>query len=159
VDEAAAVIPSPTGDKGIAYTVDGGDVLVCSAEQGFIADFIHKRREYVYGRRYFAVSPCFRNETLDETHSKWFMKLELFGIVVNEDAALWMRSGFVTDADRFYRKSGVKTKGQPTNIGVDLNDAKTGLELGSYGYRVVNDTYLIYGTGVALPRLSLSGGK
>ena len=76
ISEDSALSTSPDGTRGCAFVTDGGQYLVCSAERGFIE--MLGRGALRSDTNYFSVSPCFRNEQLDSTHSKTFIKLELF---------------------------------------------------------------------------------
>jgi hypothetical protein len=122
------------------------------------------------------VSPCFRGDTPDSTHSNWFMKLELFAVV---DAVEWgshhLEEEFILDASKLFKyllaesvgdwaalqRHGVGIFSTCTDIGVDImarlgQDGAEELELGSYGVREIDGNVIAYGTGVALPRLSLA---
>jgi hypothetical protein len=89
----------------------------------------------------FAITPCFRQEpVLDETHQRYFMKLELFcpfsgkAIMLRKCASIFMRQ---IGAD-------------PAIDGEDL--LVNGIEVGSYYNR---ENYSC-GTGIALPRFSVA---
>lgn len=143
---------SPTGDDGIAFVLRDGRHLVCSAEQGFIQEVM--TGNLVTGREYFSVSPCYRDEIPDGTHSKWFMKLELFGISTSSIGARAMAEEFTIAARRFFTSEHVAHSLLRTDIGVDVMAGD--LEIGSYGIRQIGNVYAAYGTGVALPRLQLA---
>ena len=165
VSEDASLSTAPNRERGCAFCLDDGNYLVASAEQGFV-DRIAKIPQ-TNGEKLFSISPCFRNEPLDMTHSKWFMKLELYVSVFDLPGAnfdyyiAWLAS----DATRFFLENGVQTAMAPTDIGYDLVD-RHGLELGSYGRRDVMIRYddsdhaypfsFVYGTGLALPRFSFA---
>lgn len=142
---------SPDGTDGVAFILHNGKHLVCSAEQGFLKMYMDGELET--NQKYFSVSPCFRDE-LDETHSKWFMKLELFAVCSKNAMAAILVDGFIKGARTLYKELGVTTDITRTEIGFDLMAGT--LELGSYGFRSIGDDYLAYGTGLALPRLSLA---
>lgn len=130
----------------VPYGTFGG-YLVGSAEQSFI-ELLLSGEEL---GRVQAFSPCFRDETHDELHSPYFLKLELFDGILppTEESVL----GMVDQAQQFFERY------LPTVIsreGVDSFDilaADSGMELGSYGVRRIPGHSWIYGTGVALPRL------
>ncbi len=138
--EAATLPPDAT-----ATSVQYGE-LVGSAEQGFIELLLRGRTVL----KACAITPCFRMEdSYDELHHAYFMKLEL----INTDASrdnLWR---MIHDAQDFlgnYTRTEIEQTGTET---YDLVDSKHHIELGSYGIRTFRNTPYIYGTGVALPRL------
>ncbi len=124
-----------------------GGFLVGSAEQSFIQLLADGEKL----GRVQATSPCFRDETHDEIHSPYFLKLELF------DNTLPMTKASVlsiadTAADFFEKFLPVEIV-QEGPESWDIQAAHSGLELGSYGIRRWGEHSWIYGTGVALPRL------
>ena len=146
------VMTSPTGDVGYAFPVnDGSKFLVCSAEQGFVSEALNGK--LIAGKSYFSVSPCFRGEELDETHSQWFMKLELFSFWGNEKEARAAVNKMVAnvlvlaDMQDVYPVSTLYT-----DIGIDVMVGD--IEIGSYGVRLLGGYWCAYGTGLALPRFS-----
>lgn len=146
---------SPTGDKGYAMALeDGNSYLVCSAEQGFIRQAI--LGELPKRKWFYSVSPCFRDEDLDETHSKYFMKLELFTLNGRAKCTSDYQK-FASRAYQFFRNEcGItELRIEQTPIGLDIMSGD--LELGSYGVRqIAGEEWCAYGTGVALPRVSLA---
>lgn len=154
VESVFSFATSPTRDKGIAFELTDGDFLVASAEQGFVKeDFLGRLTR---DKKWFAVSPCFRNEKLDETHSKWFMKLELFASAYSHEDAALFGIDFLRDAKEFFERYVEQTNVVRTHDGFDINGSH-GLELGSYGVRTLDPGHFIaYGTGLALPRFTLA---
>lgn len=113
--------------------------LVGSAEQGFIQ--LMQRGDLLPGK-YVSAGPCFRFEDLDRPfHHPYFFKVELI-VVGSRDY-----QEMLYDAKEFL--GGVIIN---TTEGLDLQLG--GLEIGSYGYRVVGDLVWAYGTGLAEPRYS-----
>lgn len=156
-DERFMIMTSPTKDVGFAFGLnDNKRYMICSAEQGLVQMACNNLLKT--GMKYFSVSPCFRDELLDETHSKTFMKLELFHISKTKAGALAVTSRLLSDAFEFNKSHGINSKQEQTNIGVDLLD-QHGLELGSYGVRAIDDFFISYGTGLALPRFNLAKEK
>lgn len=152
--EKYMIMTSPTKDVGFAIGLQCKPwYLVCSAEQGLVQ--MACNNELLSGIKYFSISPCFRDEIIDETHSKTFMKLELFHISRTHAGAEAVASRFLADAFDFNRRHKIKTTQEQTNIGFDLLD-QHGLELGSYGTRAIEGFFISYGTGLALPRFSLA---
>jgi hypothetical protein len=127
---------------GRGFGVDDGRVLVGSAEQGFIAS--------PHRGKLMACSPCFRPDTIDEFHQEQFVKLELYNDVETSDADL---QSMIREARSFFARHG-EAKIEETVEGWDITIA--GIEVGSYGRRRHDDTTWLYGTGVALPRLSIA---
>lgn len=133
--------------------------LVGSAEQGFLEMKLHNKIGY---GTFMSVSPCFRNEDSDYYHQQEFMKLELIHFSdhpIDKDASIY--SIFRQMVVNFLIK---ELKVKPGEIAiVGTNDTNSiyseditihGIEYGSYGIRVFNNTYYMYGTGIALPRAS-----
>lgn len=149
---------SPESD--IAFKLDSGHSLVCSAEQGFVSLMLDDK--LTDNTKYFSISPCFRNERMDDTHSKWFIKLELFAYSTNNAK---FDETFKSDALKFFgscglnRSTGASLKSVDTSEGTDIyaelkrHDGFY-IEIGSYGVRDIEGYTVSYGTGAALPRLS-----
>lgn len=83
-----------------------------------------------------AISPCFRDDNLDELHKQYFMKVELFKAGNVNDTDL---RKIISDAYHFMMQY-MHLAIIQTDIGYDIIDAKNEIELGSYG------------TGLAEPR-------
>ena len=126
---------------------DRPDILVGSAEQGLLEMMWSLQRG-----NYLSVSPCFRDNEVDETHFSDFMKVELCVVDPSPDANEWL--GFL--ATGFAEGEGAKIERVVTNSGFDLYSG--GIEIGSYGIRSAvldGHTYTwAYGTGLAEPRFS-----
>lgn len=122
--------------------------LIGSAEQGFLAMDLPPGQ-------YVACTPCFRSEECyNDFYQRWFMKVELFdnrpgadGYEMMEDAHVFMQA--------YSDHTVVSIK---TEDGYDLTI--NGIEVGSYGNRTT-EKYgsWAYGTGLALPRFSVSAGR
>lgn len=140
--------------------------LVGSAEQSFLY-LIYKSK--LKPGKYCAVTPCFRDDKEDETHQKYFMKLELIhylGMASDETEYINELEIMVNDALSFFKTElpvyWKKTQDDRSLISYDIE--YQGIELGSYGIRQHNDSVFgvrklpgemwIYGTGVAEPRFS-----
>jgi aspartyl/asparaginyl-tRNA synthetase len=129
------------------FTLDG--YLVASGEQGFI----NLMEDENFKGKAFCVTPCFRDEdVLDETHQKYFMKLELIDTNVSLENLNTMKSDALNFFKKFTEAQVVKTEDRGEHT-FDIIDKRTGIELGSYGIRKIRNISWIYGTGVALPRL------
>ena len=126
---------------------DRPDILVGSAEQGLLEIMGSLRRG-----NYLSVSPCFRDNEVDETHFSDFMKVELCVVDPSPDAHEWL--GLL--ATRFAKSEGTEIERVMTDSGFDLYCG--GIEIGSYGLRSAALGGQIftwaYGTGLAEPRFS-----
>lgn len=120
--------------------------LVGSAEQGFLSLNLP-------GGAYVGVTPCYRVEPyFDLFHRPMFMKIELFVTVPYTEPERVM-----TDAKEvmsLYLPTGSRIDEKKTPEGYDLEIS--GVEVGSYGIRSFRDTTWVYGTGLALPRFSVT---
>lgn len=126
-------------------------VLVASGEQSFLYLYL---KGYLPKGRYQTVTPCFRNEPYDQTHSKVFMKLELIDTTPFTNSKL---DSIITDAEEFFKSQippELHDRLYPMEVGDGWDIMLGGYELGSYGYRECGFLNWIYGTGVAEPRLS-----
>lgn len=119
-------------------------VLIGSAEQALI--YLASLNKLDLNRPYVAISPCFRDDSVDATHQKSFLKIELFLLGHSQPFIL-------TSAKEFYHSIGLSTETIVTDQGFDLYSK--GIELGSYGEREYKGIKWTYGTGLAEPRTSL----
>jgi hypothetical protein len=133
------------------FQVNGSDVLVASGEQSFLA--LYNLGQLPKGK-FQTVTPCFRDEAVDSTHLKCFMKNEL---IITDRVSVARLMDVIDCAVVFFNNLGLtvvleETRESNSQVSYDLtfND----IELGSYGIRRHNDLHWIYGTGVAEPRLS-----
>lgn len=143
VSHEAMAVTLPPGAE--ATHTQYGD-LVGSAEQGFIELMI--RGEQVGTS--CAITPCFRLENqYDSLHHGYFMKLELY----EPDASKQNLDRVIADALEFFSCHCLSRVVQTGESMYDIVDGNE-VELGSYGFREASGNHFIYGTGVALPRLS-----
>jgi hypothetical protein len=120
--------------------------LVGSGEQGFIQLLL----DGVALTKACTISPCFRDEeTFDELHHGYFMKLEL----INTDATINNLRSMIKDACMYFEEYMPVKVVETAKDTYDIVDQKYEIELGSYGFRVIDGYRFIYGTGLALPRL------
>jgi len=123
--------------------------LVASGEQSFLYLYL---KEFLPKGQFQTITPCYRYESFDFLHTKYFMKNEL----IKTDEVTKSGLNFVVDsALGFYRKYFPYDKISiiVTDDGFDiLCDGK--IELGSYGIRSCEFLDWIYGTGCAEPRTS-----
>jgi seryl-tRNA synthetase len=144
VGSAACFATLPVGKSDCVMRVED-QYLVGSAEQGFL------EIELTPGR-YLAVSPCFRRDTVDELHQQTFMKVELHQTDNISNEAL---HGMIEKARAFFRRCvgplDIQLVGTPEGWDIEVE----GVEVGSYGRRTHGDRTWLYGTALALPRLSI----
>ncbi len=123
--------------------------LVGSAEQGFIFQLL--MGDIQSNAKLQAITPCFRVEKYDMYHQPWFMKLELFHFSDRtqdlHDMIDMTRKFFNTNTEKFVEIHPTSHNSYDIEI--------MGVEIGSYGFRTIEDKTFIYGTGLALPRFSM----
>lgn len=121
--------------------------LVASGEQSFLYLYL---KDFLPKGKFMGITPCYRMEEFDNTHSKYFMKNELIQTIdVNKDSL----KNMVNIALEFFKQfftDGLNVV--ETEIGFDIEI--WGDELGSYGIRSNDFLTYIYGTACAEPRLS-----
>ena len=123
--------------------------LVASGEQSFL--YLANKGSLAPGR-YFTITPCFRDEVITTTHSKYFIKNELINTEEVNEKTL---NAMIVDAYglfQFLVPNECRLKIVETSLGFDI--LYDGIELGSYGIRSCGFLDWIYGTGCAEPRLS-----
>lgn len=143
-----AYVSTRPNDRPEFYTLGG--YLVASGEQGYIQEL----QEGKALTKHICVTPCFREEeVLDDIHYRYFLKAELIDTNVSKENLHEM----IKTAETFftnYSKVHVLQTDTRGNA-YDIIDSLTGIELGSYGIRTLSNHEFIYGTAVALPRLSV----
>lgn len=141
--------------------------LVGSAEQGFLQMLSDEdpRIEIDKGKYYHSISPCFRDDVVDELHMTHFMKLELiYPLPKGGYTGMYsVLEEMMKCAGRFFIEVGEITCNVEmtsfnnhayTGDSYDIIGLKSGIELGSYGIRKHGNIRWVYGTGLALPRFS-----
>ena len=131
------------------WEVIGKDkVLVASGEQSFLYQY---KKGFLPKGRYMGISPCFRDDVFDQTHSKYFMKNEL---IITDNVNTLSLVEVINNCKEFFEKElGDEVKLIKTQEGFDLE--YEGIELGSYGIRSCVFLDWIYATGCAENRMSL----
>jgi hypothetical protein len=124
--------------------------LIASGEQGFL--YLYLKNHLPKGT-FQTTTPCFRgSEVHDLFHQKYFMKTELINTlqpdVDNLDKIIGTAFGFFSKHFDKNHLSFLKTGDQSYDI------LYKEIELGSYGIRECPYLKWIYGTGIALPRMS-----
>lgn len=155
-DEASLLTLPP--DRRLCFTLMGEDIskepLVGSAEQSFIDMMLSGQ---LPPGTYQTITPCWRDEEVNELHRQYFMKLELINVLEpntpNEKRDRELRF-MIWEAAKFFGKYlEVHVVGQEDRS-LDLVSKHKGYELGSYGIRTYKRHTWVYGTGLAEPRFS-----
>jgi hypothetical protein len=139
--------------------------FVGSAEQSFLY-LINKK--FLLPGRYQAITPCMRDDDFGLYHTKYFMKNEL--IYFGDDVTVENVEPLMKTAYNFflYYVSRALINSQNHSETIEAKDILkivttsveswdielAGVEIGSYGYRTCPFANWVYGTGVALPRLT-----
>lgn len=147
VTKAISNITKPSGGKD--WEIAGKDkVLVASGEQSFLYLYL---KGFLPKGSYQTITPCFREEPFDITHSKYFIKNEL---IITDDISDNKLDSIVNICKNFFEKElEMKIDIVKTEQGFDLE--YNGIELGSYGIRSCEYLDWIYATGLAEPRMSM----
>ena len=148
VTQAVSQITKPT-EKEEFYIDNKKKVLVASGEQSFLYLYL---KGFLPEGQFQTITPCFRDEVFDLTHTKYFMKNEL---IITGDGASVNSVDIITDQaftffGKYFRRNDLRII--KTDEGFDINYKD--YELGSYGYRKCEFLTWVYGTGVAEPRFS-----
>ena len=123
-----------------------GKCLVASGEQSFLYLYL---KDFLPKGQFQTTTPCFRFESFDYSHTKYFIKNELIKTdVVNKEEL----DKITEMCLKFYKNYIPNVTIKDTNIGYDIE--YKGNELGSYGIRECDFLKWIYATGCAEPRLS-----
>jgi elongation factor P--beta-lysine ligase len=134
-------------------------VFVASGEQSFLY-LINKG--FLPPGKYQTVTPCLRNDEFDDTHTKYFMKLELINFSYYYEFNIQDVQDISYPALNFFKKQTLGLFDQPVqteicsvnggNPNMDINFRD--VEIGSYGSRKCSFCNWVYGTGLAEPRFS-----
>ena len=120
--------------------------LVASGEQSFLYLYL---KDFLPKGQFQTITPCFRFEEFDFSHTKYFMKNEL----IKTDIVNTTELEKIVDTCQLFFKTYLKNLDIiKTDIGYDIE--YKGYELGSYGIRENEFLTWIYATGCAEPRLS-----
>lgn len=123
--------------------------LVASGEQSFLYLYL---KGFLPKGCFQTITPCFRYESFDNLHSKYFLKNELIDTEVVTHNRL---VEIVLSAKEFFSK--YMSEVFYSQTGPDSFDIYAGnIELGSYGIRKCEFLDWIYGTGCAEPRTSMA---
>lgn len=120
--------------------------LVASGEQSFLYLYL---KEFLPKGQFQTTTPCFRFESFDYSHTKYFIKNEL----IKTDLVNSNELDKITNlCFNFFKVYIPEIEIIKTAIGYDIE--YNGNELGSYGIRENEYMKWIYATGCAEPRLS-----
>lgn len=145
VSKAIDDITKPS--EAIPFKVEyNGKHLVASGEQSFLYLYL---KGFLPKGHFQTITPCFRKESFDFLHSKYFIKNEL---IITSNVSETKLEVMVGDALEFFRLYIPEARIIDTADGYDIMYKDK--ELGSYGIRECEFLKWIYGTGVAEPRLS-----
>ena len=142
---SALTKPEDKYDYIVSYN-NKNKVLVASGEQSFL--YLYLKGFLPYGK-FQTTTPCWRNESFDFLHTKYFIKNEL---IDTKDVTVESLKEMTQIALKFYQKFLPDAKIVDTEQGYDI--CYENYELGSYGIRKCEFLKWIYGTAVAEPRLS-----
>lgn len=146
VTEAVDSITRPEGIEPFIVGAKNKN-LIASGEQAFLYLYL---KEYLPKGKFQTITPCFRNDSFDFTHTKYFMKNEL----IQTDVVTKLKLEELTEnALSFFQSRfpvGLDVVNTPEGFDIMLDE----YELGSYGIRECNFLKWIYGTGCAEPRTS-----
>lgn len=123
-------------------------VLVASGEQSFLYLYL---KGFLPKGKFMGITPCFRDEVFDKTHTKYFVKNEL--IITNKINEVSLIEVIDKCKEFFEKESGQNVDVVKTDIGYDIE--LNGVEIGSYGIRSCEYLDWIYATGLAEPRFTL----
>ena len=151
ITEQVSSITKPPGKLEFKLVHDDGKVLVASGEQSFLYLYL---KGFLPKGRFQTTTPCFRRESFDSQHSKYFIKNELIDTenVTDERLKEIVEIAFEFFALYFPRQDLKITGNGITSYPVDIE--YKGVELGRYGIRSCDYLEWIYATGCAEPRLS-----
>jgi len=124
------------------------ECLVGSGEQSFLQLYM---LESLPLGRFQTVTPCFRNDKLDFTHSRHFMKNEL---IITDNVNIDMLQVVVENCLIFFGGYVERSELEIAHTQEGMDILLRGVEIGSYGIRQCSYLKWIYATGLAEPRFS-----
>lgn len=156
VTKAVSDITRPENAREFQLVHDDNKVLVASGEQSFLYLYL---KGFLPKGRFQTVTPCFRHDSFDSLHTKYFIKNEL---IITDKVNEENLDKMVEYAYEFFRKLIPSNKlyidkKQDGSRDICYRPEYTTasmIELGSYGIRSCDFLDWIYGTGCAEPRLS-----
>ena len=165
VDQRYSMLTAPSGTSNIQVSgfvnnpSINNDYFVASAEQAFIQMMDNK--QLVKDKFYQTVSPCLRDDVVDKLHQTQFMKNELFLFTDDEEHANWCLQKMIANARMLFKHFvsaddiSLEDIDDPRAlVQTDIN--VNGIEVGSYGIRKIGFMFIVFGTGIALPRFTIA---
>jgi hypothetical protein len=160
VTKAVSDITRPPNAKEFALKHEDGKVLVASGEQSFLYLYL---KGFLPKGRFQTVTPCFRHESFDGLHTKYFIKNEL---IITDKTTRSALDEVIENAldffSKFFPRKGLRIITGPRHS-FDIVYGEEGyigeVELGSYGVRRCEFLTWIYATGCAEPRTSATMKK
>jgi hypothetical protein len=152
VTQAVSDITRPKDALDFKLVHDDKKVLVASGEQSFLYLYL---KGFLPKGNYQTTTPCFRKDSFDIYHTKYFIKTELINTERVDSLSLeTMVDIAVENFRRFIPKELserlVVVGTDDTSYDINLG----GIEIGSYGIRSCEFLDWVYGTGIAEPRMS-----
>lgn len=151
ITTAVSEITKPEGAKEFALKHDDNKVLVASGEQSFLYLYL---KGFLPLGCYQTITPCFRHDSFDQLHTKYFIKNEL---IDTETVTLERLMEIVVIAkdffSRFFPEKDLQIEGDGIT-GLQYDIKYKDIELGSYGIRSCDYLEWIYATGCAEPRIT-----
>ena len=155
VTKAISDITKPPGASSYVVKKDcetKEKVFVASGEQGFL--YLINKGHLPSEGQFQTITPCMRNDSFDQIHTKYFMKNELIWYspkVMCADNALIVAQ----HALKFFKLMAPNASMKIVNTGdLSWDIELDGVEIGSYGVRKSLICNWVYGTGLAEPRFS-----
>lgn len=156
INEKYDLLTRPNNKNSCIIDNDGRH-FVASAEQGFLSICLTNGMKY--NKVFVSCTPCIRlNDCDDNYHQETFMKIELSAVSDTEELAQNIVKNILINTKALFnnitnKKVYIeKIEFKPSICHFDL--MIDGIEVGSYGYREIDGCYYVFGTGLALPRLS-----
>lgn len=147
VTKQVSDITRPPLAKEFQLVHENGKVLVASGEQSFLYLYL---KGFLPLGMYQTVTPCYRHDSFDQLHTKYFIKNEL----IKTESTTLADLDMVISAAKGFFETYLGTVEVITTGENQFDLSFKGTELGSYGIRSCEFLTWIYGTGVAEPRLS-----
>jgi hypothetical protein len=154
VTQAVVNITKPINVADDFYMPAKKKSLVGSAEQGFLYLYL---KDFLPKGKFQSISPCFRDDSFDFLHTKYFMKNELIITdEVNEESLKSVIKHALSFFETYISKKNLTVHKSPDSDSTDIfyTDNVNCYELGSYGIRSCQYLDWVYGTACAEPRLS-----
>lgn len=151
VTEEVIDITRPPFGKTSKLVHEDGKCLVASGEQSFLYLYL---KGFLPLGKFQTITPCFRSDHFDFTHTKYFIKNELIWTEnPNRNNLTSICNSAMAFFSDYFNEIRLKETGKDMFDIDAIIDGKS-YELGSYGIRDCEFLTWIYGTGLAEPRTS-----